>query len=193
MKRSIALVFAILLGFQAFAHTSVAISGIASVDLSSQLSLDEAVSAFQTKDPFCGLGWEVVIDEVGLGGTYLVNFFQTGSADWWLDWYGEGLYLSYHLFGAGALIDPFVRAGIGCAGRVLLAGEPGAAEPLAISIFPFVGAGADVRLGALNLGAAVDYLPRTSAIPATLIQAYPLGQFQTSVLAGFKLGGGRRR
>lgn len=189
MKRAFAIVFALALGLQGFAEATVSLSGIASVDVSSQLSLDQAITAFQTKDPFGGIGWEVTIDQIGFGGTYLVKFFQDRGSDWWLDWYGAGVYVSYHLLGGGSSIDPFIRTGLGCAGRVLLEYNPAVSDPLAISLFPFVGAGADVRLGALNLGATVDYIPKSGPIPATAIAAYPLGQFQASVLVGFKLGG----
>ncbi len=138
---------------------------------------------------FGGLGWEVILGRVGFGGDYTVSFFRDTGTQWWLDWYSPALYMSFHPIGANRFIDPFFQAGIGSAGRVLLRGEMGwtPGSDLAISIFPYVGAGVNFNLDGLLLGVKGIYTPLNAEIPVTSIPAYPLGTFQVSLSAGFAI------
>jgi hypothetical protein len=179
----------------AFSEARVDLGAVLGKDFISSPSLDQAVDAISSDDPFAGLGWEAIIGHTGFGASYLVNFYKCGDDAWWLDWDAQAAYLSYHLLGANAFLDPFVDAGLGCAGRVFLG--PGSraegAPRLAISLYPFVSAGASVRLGGSRLGAKLSYDLDRSAIPATSIADYPLGRFQVSAFASLSCGWEGRR
>jgi hypothetical protein len=172
----------------AVAEARVNLSGVIGKDFMSSPSFDQAVRALGSDSPFGGFGWEVIIDHIGLGGQYLVDFHSDDPHRWWLDWDGQAIYTSYHLFGARSVVDPFVDTGIGCAGRVFLGAEDCDAARLAISIYPFVSAGAAVNLHHLRIAAKLSYALGESAIPATAIPGYPIGRFQVSALVGFTLG-----
>jgi hypothetical protein len=169
--------------------TRVDLSAVLNKDFIGSPSFDQAVEALNGDRPFFGLGWEVVMDHVGIGGQYLVNFHEDEPESWWLDWNGQAAYVSYHFLGARSFIDPFVDAGLGCAGRVFLGpeGENEAAR-LAITVYPFAGAGAALCFDGFKVGAKLDYALKRSGIPATRIEDYPLGRFQVSVLAGVSFG-----
>jgi hypothetical protein len=153
-------------------------------------SFNQAVDALGDERPLFGFGWEVIMDHVGFGAQYLVSFHEDDPDSWWLDWNGQPAFVSYHLFGARSVIDPFVEGGIGCAGRVFLGPEEGEDwQPrLDITIYPFVGAGAALCLDHFKIGAKLDYALGRSGVPATDIAEYPLGRFQVSVLAGVTFG-----
>jgi hypothetical protein len=151
----------------------------------------QIVNTFSIGDQplFWGLGWEVILGRVGLGGDYMVDFFKDSGSQWWLDWYAPALYLSFHPIGANHFIDPFIQAGIGSAGRVLLrhmSMNPGG--NLMISIFPYVAGGLSFNLDGLLLGLKATYTPLHAEIPVTYIPAYPLGTFQVALSAGFSIG-----
>ena len=109
---------------------------------------------------------------------------------WWLDWYAPALFLAWHPVGGNRFVDPFIQAGLGCAGSVRLSGLPGTAvEPsLSLALFPFVAGGLNLNLDGLLVGAKAIYTPFKSAIPVTTIPAYPLGEFQVTVSAGVSIG-----
>ena len=179
------------------ADTEVRIIANFARDFAEQPSVEEAAGSFTSDDEshFWGPGWEVIMDNVGLGGDLMVNFPQEQTGDWWLDWYGEPLYLSYHFFGAHSFIDPFIRFGLGSAGRVWLQKEdPAAADRLYLSIFPALGAGASLGLDRFLMGGRMVWFPTISPPPGTNFENYPLGSVQISLFAGVALGGdGKRR
>ena len=177
------------LAFSAFAQTRVDLTAVLSKDFIGSPSFDQAVQALSADSPFIGLGWDVVLDHVGLGGSYAVDFHQDAPSIWWVDWEGQGLYCSYHFLRPSAVIDPFVDAGIGCAGRVFLGSSGQSGDRLALSVYPFVSAGAALELNGLRVGAKLSYALSQSAIPATDIPAYPLGRFQVSAFGGVSIGG----
>lgn len=187
MKRELFFALA-LFSCAAFAQTRVDLDAAIGKDFSGPPSLDQAERALEADSPFLGLGWEVVMGHLGLGGSVLVDFNENPPADWWLDWDAQPLFASYHLLGSRSFIDPFVDAGLGCAGRVYLGPGPTAEDRLLLTLYPFVGAGAALVLDGLHLGAKLSYALDRSAIPATAIPAYPLGRFQAQVFAGFSLG-----
>ncbi|MCX7031019.1 MAG: hypothetical protein NTU62_12995 [Spirochaetes bacterium] len=121
---------------------------------------------------------------------YLVSFSHDSHEAWWLDWFAPALSMSFHLFGAARFFDPFVQAGLGCAGRVRLGPPVGywSAEGMPyISLFPFIGGGVALNLDGFLLGARMAYTPFESPIPATPLPAYPLGQFQVTLAGGFPI------
>jgi hypothetical protein len=177
------------LAFSAFSQTRVDLSAILSKDFIDSPSFDQAARALQSQSPFVGFGWEVVMGHVGVGGTYAVDFDEGLPAEWWLDWDAQAVYASYHILGTRSFVDPFVDAGIGCAGRVFLGPEGGSADKLALTLYPFASAGAAIELNGLRLGAKLSYALSQSAIPATTIPGYPLGRFQAAAFAGLSIGG----
>jgi hypothetical protein len=176
------------------ADTRVDLTAVLSKDFIGSPSFDQAVEALNGDQPLFGFGWEVIMDHIGFGGQYLVNFHEDDPDSWWLDWNGQGIYVSYHFFGTRSFIDPFINGGMGCAGRVFLGPEdqftPGR---LALTLYPFAGAGVSVCLDHFKLGAKLDYALKRSGIPATDIADYPLGRFQVSLLAGVSFGAGPTR
>ncbi len=74
-------------------------------------------------------------------------------------------------------------------GRVFLGPSADAGSALALTIYPFVSAGAALELNGLRVGAKLSYALGQSAIPVTEIPEYPLGNFQLSAFAGFSIGG----
>ena len=174
--------------------TQVRLSGHLALGFAERPSVREVAEAFSDSGrPFLwGPGWEVILDHVSLGGTYLVSFFQDGTPAWWLDWYAEPLYLGYHLFGAGSLIDPFVQIGLGSAGRVILEEQPPVdRDKLYISVFPFVAGGFVLDLDGFVIGSRIAAYPAVSPPPATDFSNYPLDNFQVSLFASVGIGGSR--
>lgn len=161
---------------------------------------DEVVDALtgSRSDLFYGIGWEVIVGQIGIGGNYGVNFVRDDSYDWTVEWYAEALFVSFHLFGAGAFIDPFAQAGIGCAGSVFIddasIAGPGytvpldASDILTIGIFPYASLGCAFNLRGLVLGAKLNYTPFVSPPPVTNFDAYPLKRIQAVVFLGISLG-----
>jgi hypothetical protein len=162
-----------------------------SKDFMSSPSFNQAVRALNGDGTFGGLGWEVVMDHIGIGGRYLVNFSEEIPNAWWLDWNGQAAYLSYHILGATSFVDPFVDAGFGSAGRVYLGPGSTSEQRLAISVYPFAGAGASLYLHGLRVGADLSYVLGNMAIPATSILGYPLGRFQAAAFVGWSFGSRR--
>ena len=180
------------LGIPCFAG-AVHLTGNLSADFIEVPSAQDIVATFEVggQPLFWGVGWEVVLDRMGFGGDYAVSFLH-GTADastWWLDWYSPALYMSYHIFGSTAFIDPFIQVGVGCAGRVLLSSSASAAaDSLDIALLPFVAAGLSLDLDGLLISAKASYTPYASQIPVTDIPAYPLGKVQVTLSAGLSLG-----
>ncbi len=162
-----------------------------SADFLQGTSAQEIISTFGVADQplLWGFGWEVIPNKMGLGGAYQVSFFQDTAAGWWLDWYAPALYLSFHPVGVRRILDPFLEAGMGCAGRVFLSAVPVTVNrSLYLALFPFVAGGLNLNLDGLLLGAKVTYTPYKAQIPVTSIPVDPLGAFQVTVSAGVSLG-----
>jgi hypothetical protein len=176
------------------AQTRVDLGAAISKDFLASPTLDQAARALGSGEPLLGFGWEVVMGHVGIGGSYAVDFNEPLPAEWRLDWNAQAIYASYHILGSRSFLDPFVDAGLGCAGRVYLGPKDSAAaspmaDKLALTVYPFVSAGAAIFLDGFRLGAKLSYALDESAIPATAIPAYPLGRFQATAFAGLSLGG----
>jgi hypothetical protein len=196
MKRNFAVVLLLASAGLVFAQTQVRLTGHLALDFAERPSVREAAGAFADSENqmLWGPGWEVIMDNISLGGTYLISFFQDENSGWWLDWYGEPLYVGYHLFGAGAFIDPFMQIGLGSAGRVILEDEPSASQdPLYLSIFPFISGGLALDLDSFIIGGRLSYYPLITPPPATDFQNYPLDRFQVALFAGIGLGPSDRR
>lgn len=189
MKATVVAIAISCLALTAFADARVDLTAVISKDFAVSPSLDQAVGALQAQTPLGGFGWEVIFGHIGIGGSYAVDFHKDAPSAWWLDWESQALYASFHILGCKSFIDPFVDAGIGCAGRVFLGPSADAGSALALTIYPFVSAGAALELNGLRVGAKLSYALGQSAIPVTEIPEYPLGNFQLSAFAGFSIGG----
>lgn len=165
-------------------------------DLSSDFlqgtSAQDMIATFAIADQplLSGIGWEVIPDRMGFGGNYQVSFSQDTLSGWWLDWYAPALYLSYHPLGTHRFLDPFLEAGMGCAGRVALSRMPNPSgnRSLSLALFPFIAGGLSLDLDGLLIGAKITYTPYAAPIPVTTIPLYPLGAFQVTLSAGVSLG-----
>ena len=177
-------------GTSGFAN-SVHLTGGLSADYLRGPSARQIIDSFTgpSQSPFTGFGWEVIIDRVGFGGEYDVDFTRTTQGLWWLDWYSQPLFLSYHPFKTRAtVLDPFVQAGLGSAGRVFMGewtGNP--ATNLYLSLFPFIAGGLSLDLSGFLLSGKVSYAPFMTPAPATSFNEYPLGNVQVTFSAGIAL------
>lgn len=177
------------LALSGFAQTRVDLTALIGKDFVDSPTFDQAARALGDQAPLVGFGWEVVMGHIGVGGAYAADFSEEPASAWWLDWNGQAVYASYHILGSRSFVDPFVDAGLGCAGRVYLGpgGEPDAR--LCLTLYPFASAGAALELDGLRIGAKLSYALSQSAIPATTIPGYPLGRFQAYAFAGLSIGG----
>lgn len=145
---------------------------------------------------FTGLHWERIVEHVGFGNHLLFSFpwvdpQEAGqSRAWWMDWNAD-LFLSYHLFGGGAFLDPNVQLGYGVAGRAYL-GYPENAwvDPedteLRMTLYPYAAAGLTVNLDGFFVGGRLAFRPDVLVSPVygTNILAYPLKSFQFGIYGG---------
>ena len=157
-----------------------------------------------------GWHWEVIFNHVGLGMHYDMRFYepivvQPEDSEWFLDWKGD-FFLSYHLFGGGALLDPFVEFGWGNAGSAMITSptyvdypdwedEVAHGNATALSFYNYFAAGLAIDLNGLLLGAKLSYIPSELAqpIPDSSVDFYGLEPFEVSFFGGVALGGHNRR
>jgi hypothetical protein len=161
---------------------------------------------------FWGPSWEVILDNVGFGMHYLVKFDRLATEedyplyDWSLDWMGD-FFVSYHFFGVGRFLDPFIEVGFGNAGRVDIDHDPGywVRHPMMgewdyvyewqpnqsgvshMSLFPYIGAGLAVDLSGIIIGARINYRPVVLPVPAAQFLDFPLTNLQVGFTAGVGL------
>ena len=220
MKRTIVLVLCLAaLGGLAAARPQFRLAGNIAIEFAQPdaITVPNVIAAIDTESNLmAGLHWEVIFNRSGLGMHYLANFDQQPTLDplmrnaWRLDFNGD-LFWSYHLFGGGALFDPFVELGVGNFGRVNLnasagswqigeTGEyeytlstgPGPGALMNMTIYPYVAAGVSLDIRGLLLGATVAYRPPVAmGIPGTDIDMYPYKRFQVNLYGGVAIGGHR--
>jgi len=169
---------------------SVHLTGSLSQDFLRGTSAQTIIGTFTGPEQprFAGLGWEVILGKVGFGGDYMASFLRAPDTQWWLDWYAQPLFLSFHPLRRGFALDPFVQAGLGSAGRVLLHRWTGTPDSnLFLSVFPFVAGGLDLNLDGFLIGAKVSYAPFMTPPPATAFDNAPIGQIQATVSVGIAL------
>ena len=141
---------------------------------------------------FPGLYWEVVPGNFGFGMTYLGKFDRETSTlpgvdyHWHFNWIGT-FDFRYH-FIKDRLLDPFVEAGIGNAGRVdITSYGPGLEDErdvLVISNFGQAGGGLAFNLKDFHVGAKVLVRFLNRPLPATQYEAYPMKNFNLSIFGG---------
>ncbi|MBN2739152.1 MAG: hypothetical protein JXR70_19395 [Spirochaetales bacterium] len=154
------------------------------------------------KNPFWGIGWELIDDHIGFGGTYLADFFRDDVEQWNIDFYTEVFYVSFHFLGGTFIADPFVQVGLGSAGRVLLPcdkdyetyGIYHKDEALThLVVFPYVTTGFALYFDGFVIGSKLNYNPTLSVPPATNFLEYPLGNFQAILYAGIAVDGSKHK
>ncbi len=170
---------------------NVNLVAIAGKDFIDPPTVDQVFSALRDSPGFLGIGWEVVIKRFGMGGNYLVLFEPDSNDSWWFSWETQPFYASCHLLGGSARIDPFVDAGLGCAGRVYLGPTYASGELLGISIYPFASAGLALNIDSFRIGAKISAIPWQGRLPATPIAGCEVGAFQAQLFAGVSLGNHR--
>jgi len=173
---------------RSFPDVNVNLVGIVGKDFIDPPSVDQVFSSLRDGPGLLGIGWEVVIKRFGMGGSYLVLFQPDANDSWWLNWETQPFYASCHFLGGSARIDPFVDAGLGCAGRVYLGSRHIPGELLGISIYPFASAGLALNIDAFRIGAKISAVPWQGRLPATPIAGYEVGAFQAQFFAGVSLG-----
>jgi hypothetical protein len=183
---AMALVFVV---YPASAET-VRLDVVAGVELLNRPSYGEVLKAFDNQANIIpGVSWEVMGRNFGVGMTGLVKFDRLDPAvsslgyDWYLDWIGSWDF-RYHIL-PRFLLDPFVEAGVGSAGRVHISGA--GRDPLNLSLFGQVGGGLAIRLLGAHVGVKVLYRFLNDPIPATSFEVYPLKSFQVDLFAGVSL------
>ncbi|MFW5683916.1 MAG: hypothetical protein ACOC1I_03610 [Spirochaetota bacterium] len=154
-----------------------------------------------------GWHWEVVLDRLGFGMHYAMDFRATELANdpFVVDWKGD-FFLSYHFFGGGAVLDPFVEIGWGNAGRASVpsveeAGYPDWEERVAdgsataLALYSYGAAGLALDLNGLLLGARLAWMPGelVSPIPDPRVSLQTVPEFEIGIFAGIALGSHNRR
>lgn len=167
-----------------------------------------------TDQLFSGVEAEVWLsDRLGLGGRYvarLINFeidpaVSAGTDNWWLDSFSDA-FVSYHLFGTGSFLDPYVRYGLGIALRSDLAsdayldandewtkyGESETAYDQIVnaSLYQYLGVGGQINLGGLVLGVGLNYTILNTPVSDEFgrgYTVYPLERFEARLYGGIAL------
>jgi hypothetical protein len=195
MKRTIGIVLLIgTIGAAGALAESFRIGIQGGVELLNRPRYDTIRKSFDDQaDLIPGIYWEVIIDNLGFGMTYLAKFSRQDSTlppidyEWYLDWIGSAD-IRYHFLGEFPL-DPFAEAGFGCAGRVDITnfGEYGLddeRDPLSLSLFGQVGGGLALRLDQVHIGAKALYRFTNQPVPATQFDLYPLKNFHFAFFGG---------
>ena len=207
--------FACLAGAQAQFRLAADVSS----DFAQKPTLDVVQQSFDDQaNLFNGFHWEVVINHLGFGVHHLIKYERLETNvesppfeyDSWLDWNGA-LFLSFHLFTPGNVVDPFVEMGYGNVGRVNLTDEERGywqatgdtytyvdeypREPVFgltnISLYAYAAAGLALDLEGFLVGAKLGIRPMMNPVPGVTTERYPLTSFQVAIFGGIALGGRR--
>jgi hypothetical protein len=151
MRRFIAVAtFIALIGSAAFAQLMVYGSGAIRTDSS---DLAASFKSFGGKDTFWGGGAELVFGNLGIGASANVSFYNDVGIDW-MD-YDATAYLSYHLFGGRAFLDPFGEVGGGQMGSDYAKSKekPSALgdKPVAANYYWYAAPGVGINLGGIGV------------------------------------------
>jgi hypothetical protein len=151
-----------------------------------------------------GWHWEILFERIGLGMHYAWAFYEAPSSfaePWMVDWKGD-FFFSYHIFGAGSPLDPFVEYGWGNAGSAVVRSDRYSEYPdwkdevadgdaTALTLYSYVAAGLALDLHGLYLGARLAYMPREMYLPVpdSSVGPYDLAPLELGLFAGIALGG----
>lgn len=170
-------------------------------------------------DLYNGAALELTFGGVGIGARYGTRFTSFDvpaelgvdqDVDWWHDWKTD-LYVSGHLFGGGAFIDPYVQFGVGTAGRAHLEedvyfdedgtwnryeeGESDSYQLTNLSMYQYIGTGAQVNVSGVLIGAGLNYhiFNQHLDAPEENWGTYPLQRFEVRIYGGVSFGRSRWR
>ena len=187
-------------------------------------TLGDVVEQYRSTDSdraSSGVEMEIWIGSVGFGARHVARFdrFEVTDAevraatgeryDWWLDQKSD-IFFSYHLFGGGAFLDPYVRYGIGFAAQIDLddgvyfddaTGEWSASRPdsyrsdeqiRTAAIYQYLGVGLQTNVRGLVFGAGLNYTILNQNVYAGDNDwgLYPNERFEGRLYGGIALGGG---
>ena len=211
---AVAVMIVAVAGF-AFTDSQFRLAANFSTDFTDKPTLEEVRTAFDVgTDVLSGFHWEVILDRTGFGMHYQILFERLDTYmedpvyDWAMDWMGDG-FVSYHFFGAGSFLDPFLEIGLGSAGRVNIDSDSGQwvkdeegdweyvlpewdpASPDGLTnlgLYGYVAAGLALDFDGLLLGTRFAYRPFVRPVPATDFPEYPLKSFQVSLFGGIAFG-----
>jgi hypothetical protein len=138
-----------------------------------------------------GLYWEWAGRNLGFGMTCLIDVDTLDGTvpQVWLNWLATAD-LRYHLLGSDIVLDPFVEAGFGAAGRSDITDHEKAGTgtndytPTHLSLFGQVGGGLAVKLSLLQLGARLDWRFWNGAVPGATQDPYPLKSYSVAFFGG---------
>lgn len=196
--RNLLIIMMIFIAVLVSADPSVRLSLATANSFSQEPKFEDVWDIFYNKgkNPFWGIGWEVIKDNLGIGGTYMVDFFRDTADQWNIDYYSEAFYLSFHILGGDFIADPFLQVGLGSAGRILLPeddysyhyySEDEEGSMTNLVIFPFVSTGFALNFDGFVLGSKLNYTPAMSVPPGTDFLEYPMRNFQAILYAGVSL------
>ena len=198
MKKTL-VVAVLLLGLSIMVFPEVfRLGAVGSVELLEK-DYEEIVSKFKDQtNIYPGLYWEVIIRHLGFGMTYQAKFDRQSSElpeidnEWKMTWLASWDF-RYHLF-RWFFVDPFVEAGLGCAGGIELTDyehygydEDLLEDPMMLSLFGQVGVGTAFRLDNVHVAGKLMYRFYNDIPPVTDFAVLPLKNFQFSILAGFTI------
>ncbi len=188
--------------------SEVRLLGYMESDVQEESKDDSFIDRIDGENPIYGIVWEVIFNNVGLGGHYGVNFDKIAdygiSEDWLMDWKGD-MFLSYHLFGEKTFIDPFAEIGIGNAGRVFIKVEEHEddygynynddydeydceheqSDVTNMSMYSYASIGVAMNFSDIIIGAKVNYLNGVMEIPATSFENYPMENLTFTIFTGY--------
>lgn len=161
----------------------------------------------RTNEMVTGWYWEVLVGRLGGGMHYATQTTQAPAgnvapAAMSLDWRGD-FFLSYHVLGAGSVLDPFLEFGWGNAGSALISNGEDLCYPswedevargtaTALSFYRYAAGGVAIDLDGVLLGLRVSYLPAANTpLADASLEAYELPEFEVSVFGGAAFGGHR--
>ena len=150
MRRFIAVTaFMALIGSAAFGQIMVYGSGAIRTDSN---DLAATFKDFGGKGTFWGGGAELVFGSLGIGASANISLYTDVFA--WMD-YDYNVYLSYHLFGGRAFLDPFGEAGGGQMGTDYAKSAEKPAElgdkPVAANYYWYGALGVGINLGSIGV------------------------------------------
>ncbi len=221
----IAIVFLSCTGFLAARPVGFQIVGMAVAPFADDPeSLGDVADQYRDTDPdrmLSGVEMELLIGSFGLGIRHVARFDafeiddpvvreQAGTdTDWWLDQRSD-LFFSYHVFGIGSFIDPYVRYGLGFAARIDV--DDGAyydetndewtvsrrdaygdSDSIrSASLYQYLGIGIQTNLRGLVVGFGVNYTVLNQGVEPDDSDwgLYPNERFEGRLYGGIALGGG---
>jgi len=160
-KVIIAVLLAAFIGTGAFAQIMIGFSG-ALYNQDDNKPLGEVFADFKNGNGiyYGGFGEIVFDNNLGVGLSYNASRFYDDFVEKTFKYDDLNLYISYHLFGGKALLDPFAELGFGVTGYDYAKPEEDSDEnnPLAASAYGSGGLGLGINFGSVGTFLKVTYI-----------------------------------